>query len=238
MSPGIQSRLIHDTPLAIIDFETTGLTAGHDRVVEVAVVRIDSGTSPRLVFDTLVNPMRPMGATDIHGITDADVARAPTFEDIAGGLVAATAGCVVAAYNVYFDIRFLGFEMANIGVRHLPPHFCLMHLRPMLGLGRRCSLKEACNTHGVPHSDAHTAAADAVASGGLFLKYLPAMTAMGIKTYGDLANLKRHKFLKSFHCLPFPLASEMGLGCSGFLTSRSAATRTTGGPQFAAGAPR
>jgi len=79
MAQGIYTRPIDDTPIAIIDFETTGLTAGADRVVEVSVVRVDPGQEPRLVFDTLVNPHRRVSATEIHGISDADVADAPSF---------------------------------------------------------------------------------------------------------------------------------------------------------------
>lgn len=211
MATGIGDRLISETPVAIIDFETTGLTAGHDRVVEVSVVRVDPGQNPRLAFDTLVNPRRPIAATEVHGITDADVAKAPTFADIAGEVVAATSGCVVAAYNVYFDVQFLGFELGNAGVDQLPPHLCLMYLRPMLGLGSRCKLEEACRTHGVERTPSHIAAADAMASAELFVKYLAAMDAKGIRTYGELAKLKRYKFIDSFGLPPLPDASAFGL---------------------------
>ncbi|MEK6531001.1 MAG: 3'-5' exonuclease [Deltaproteobacteria bacterium] len=95
---GIATKKIAEMPVAVIDFETTGLTAGYDRIVEVAVARIDPGERPRLIFDTLVNPLRPMAATEIHGITDKDVADAPRFKDIAGELLAAIKDCVLAAY--------------------------------------------------------------------------------------------------------------------------------------------
>ena len=52
------------------------------------------------MLDTLVNPRRAIAATEIHGITDDDVADAPEFGDIASDLVAAISDCVVAAYNV------------------------------------------------------------------------------------------------------------------------------------------
>ena len=116
MVQGISTRPIDETPIAVIDFETTGLTPGADRVVEVSVIRVDPGREPRLVFDTLVNPHRCVAATEIHGITDADVADAPSFQNIAGELLDSLNGCVVAAYNVYFDIKFLNFEMRNAGV--------------------------------------------------------------------------------------------------------------------------
>ena len=133
MARGIVERQIAEAPVAIIDFETTGLTPGADRIVEVAVARVDAQGEVRLVLDTLVNPMRRVSATEIHGLTDADVADAPRFADIAGELVGALSDCVVAAYNVYFDINFLNAELFSVGVNHEPPHFCLMYLRRMLG---------------------------------------------------------------------------------------------------------
>ncbi len=81
---GIQDRPVARTPIAVFDFETTGLNPGYDRVIEVSVIRIDPGRSPRLVLDTLVNPRRRVAATEIHSITDADVADAPEFGEIAG----------------------------------------------------------------------------------------------------------------------------------------------------------
>lgn len=211
MTTGIQSRQIADTPVAVIDFETTGLTPGYDRVVEVSVVRIDPGEKPRLVFDTLVNPDRPMAATDIHGITDRDVAAAPRFRDIAGELLAATQGCVIAAFNVYFDIKFLNFELSNAGVIHEPPHFCLMYLRTMLGLGSRCKLDEACRQFGIRYSQSHVAADDAIAAGKLFDACLSEIRRQGIVTFADLARRRSYKFNSSFSLAPFPDPSTFGL---------------------------
>jgi hypothetical protein len=129
---GITDQVIAETPISVLDFETTGLSPGPDRVLEVSVVRMEPGRSPRLVFDTLVDPGRRVAATSIHGITDEDVIGAPAFDEIAGDLVRALSDSVVAAYNVYFDLRFLEFELAGSGLACSPPHFCLMWMRPML----------------------------------------------------------------------------------------------------------
>lgn len=219
---GISQRRISETPIAIVDFETTGLTPGHDRVVEVSIVRVDPGQEPKLVFDTLVNPMRRVAATEIHGITDEDVADAPSFSDIAGEVVSTLNGCVVAAYNVYFDIKFLDSELQNVGVKHNPPHFCLMYLRPMLGLGSRCKLEEACRQDGIDYEVKHVAANDALVSGKLFSRYLDVIEKRGIKTFGDLANLKSYKFVDSFENEPFPDPSNFKLSRCDKLRSRSA----------------
>ena len=105
---GIQSQRIAETPIAIVDFETTGLTPGADRVVEVSIVRVEPGQRSELVLDTLVDPCRAMAATEIHGITDDDVQGAPRFSEIAEDVAQALSGAVVAAYNVYSSSEGLG----------------------------------------------------------------------------------------------------------------------------------
>jgi len=106
---------------------------------------------------------------------------------------------VVAAYNVYFDVGFLDYELRDaVGWVDLPPHLCLMYLRPMLGLGPRCSLEDACRQHGIAHVGAHATSADVRAASRLLGLYLDAMKERRIETFGDLANLKSYKFVASF----------------------------------------
>lgn len=200
---GIHQRIIRETPIAILDFETTGLNPGSDRVVEASVLRLEPNRQGTMVFDSLINPLRPMAATEIHGITDADVADAPAFADVAAEFVNALAGCVVASYNVYFDIRFLEYELLHSGFKALPPHLCLMYLRPMLGLGARCSLMDACRCHGLAYADAHAAGNDAQAAAQLMEIYLDVMSGKSIATFKDLAQLRAYKFVRSFAWAPF-----------------------------------
>jgi len=75
------------TPFAVIDVEATGIyPGGHDRVIEVAVVRMSPGFQIEDEWVTLVNPRRDIGRTDIHGIQAADVEHAPLFDEISGGV--------------------------------------------------------------------------------------------------------------------------------------------------------
>jgi len=162
--PGIESLPLLDTPVSVIDFETTGLYPKNDRVVEVTVVRHDPGREPRLVFDTLVNPQGRVRATEIHGITDDDVCDAPTFPEIAGDLLDALQGSVLSAYNVYSDVKFLIAELDPIGVEFEAPHSCLMYMRPLLGLGKKGPLKQVCDEAGVPLEVSHMSSDDAMAA--------------------------------------------------------------------------
>ena len=84
---GIANLPIDETPIAVVDLETTGLYPGCDRIVEISVVRLQPGRPAELVLDTLVNPRRRVRATEIHGITDADVEDAPEFDELVGDVM-------------------------------------------------------------------------------------------------------------------------------------------------------
>lgn len=83
----------------ILDTETVDLFA---EIVEIAV--IDAATG-RTLLDTLVNPGCPIepGAQAIHGISDADVADAPTWDKVLPRLKRVTKGRQVLAYNADYD---------------------------------------------------------------------------------------------------------------------------------------
>jgi DNA helicase II / ATP-dependent DNA helicase PcrA len=66
-----------------VDIETTGRDTATANVIEIAAVRVRGGEIVE-EYSTLVKPRVPIepGATATHGITEADVAAAPPFEDI------------------------------------------------------------------------------------------------------------------------------------------------------------
>ena len=89
----------------ILDTETTGLKH-YDEICEIAV--IDAITSMPLL-NTLIKPMRtiPEGATKIHGISNAHVANAPSYNDIHKQLMRIFKNKNVIIYNEEFDLRML-----------------------------------------------------------------------------------------------------------------------------------
>ena len=98
---------------AVIDVETTGLHPGRDRILELAILRADEHGRPIDRWSTRMNPGVPVRATHIHGITDADVAGAPSFTDLAVTIGAALQGLVAVAHNAEFDVEFLRAEFAR-----------------------------------------------------------------------------------------------------------------------------
>ena len=96
-----------------MDVETTGLSASNHRVLEIALVTADPSGRVLDEWSTRLNPQGPVGATHIHGITDADVAHAPLFADVLDELNVRLAGAAVVAHNARFDQAFLRAEYAR-----------------------------------------------------------------------------------------------------------------------------
>ena len=122
----------------ILDCETTGFGPG-DRIIELAAVTLD-GKSLETIdeFDTLVNPQRDVGRTDIHGITASMVAAAPTFTEIAATVARLLDGAVPVAHNLPFDARLVRTEAALDGrtrqafaVVEAPAPFAARHPQPL-----------------------------------------------------------------------------------------------------------
>lgn len=107
-----------DRNLAFFDLETTGVTVGADRIIEISVIRI-SPDGTRTDFHKRVNPEIPIPefVSQLTGITNADVANAPNFAAISSGLKQFLEGCDLAGYNSNkFDVPFLIEEFHRVGV--------------------------------------------------------------------------------------------------------------------------
>jgi DNA polymerase III subunit epsilon len=105
-------------PIAFLDLETTGINVSSDRIVEISVLKI-SPNGKEEWMTSRVNPEMPIPAksTAIHGITDMDVANAPTFKEIAKNLAAFMEGTDLAGFNaIKFDIPVLAEEFLRVNI--------------------------------------------------------------------------------------------------------------------------
>jgi DNA polymerase-3 subunit epsilon len=75
-------KSIRSQSFRVLDTETTGLDPRTDAIVELAWAIMRGDGTVLSSNSTLINPGRhiPRDATTIHGITDRDVANAPTLE--------------------------------------------------------------------------------------------------------------------------------------------------------------
>ncbi len=105
-------------PLAFIDLETTGVNISADRIVEIAIVKINPDGTQQ-VKRKLINPLMPIpkGASDVHGITDDMVKDAPTFKQVANEVKQFIDHCDIGGYNSNrFDIPMLIEEFLRVGI--------------------------------------------------------------------------------------------------------------------------
>ncbi|AYF88520.1 MULTISPECIES: PolC-type DNA polymerase III [unclassified Pseudomonas] len=104
-------------PIAVIDFETTGITPGNDcRATEIGVVILEGG---RIVdrYQSLMNagvPIPPF-IQGLTGITNAMVREAPPAEQVMGEAADFIGDLPLLAHNASFDQKFWDFELARIG---------------------------------------------------------------------------------------------------------------------------
>ncbi|MEN1975088.1 3'-5' exonuclease [Cellulomonas sp. P4] len=153
----------YDGPFAIIDVETTGMSPRRgDRVVEVAIVRVDHAGRVLDEYSTLVNPDgRDTGPVHIHRIRASDVIHAPKFGDLAEEVLSRLDGAVVVAHNAAFEERFLRaeFQRAGVPVGALPALCSLRLARQVLTLPNY-RLETIARAAGLPLVDTHTALGD------------------------------------------------------------------------------
>jgi DNA polymerase III subunit epsilon len=105
-------------PIAFIDLETTGINVSTDRIVELSVLKL-SPNGKEEWMSTRINPEMaiPPKSIAIHGINDEDVAKSPTFKEVAKNLSAFLEGCDLAGYNaIKFDIPLLAEEFLRVNI--------------------------------------------------------------------------------------------------------------------------
>ncbi|MGV9836512.1 3'-5' exonuclease [Nocardia niigatensis] len=119
-------QVLRDPAVTVLDTETTGLTGAF--IVEITVLSVDR----RPLLHTLVNPGVPIpeSATRIHGITDRDVAAAPTFDAVLPQLQQVLRGKRVVAYHSDFDAEIIDNELDRLGIQ---PRAGLGELEPGTG---------------------------------------------------------------------------------------------------------
>ncbi|MEZ4987181.1 MAG: 3'-5' exonuclease [Saprospiraceae bacterium] len=105
--------------LIFFDIESTGLNVIRDRIIQIALVKYSAKGKPVEERTYLINPGIPISeeAMSIHGITPKDVARKPTFAQVAQELYDFIGNADLAGYNSNrFDVPMLMEEFDRAGL--------------------------------------------------------------------------------------------------------------------------
>lgn len=158
---------ILNAPYAIIDIETTGLDKKQNRIIEIAVRRIDNKGVFIDEISTLINPefsnpeFADVGPTFIHHILPEHVLDAPTFSEFAPELLNRLSGSIIVAHHAAFEDGFLGaaFARLGIGIPNLPCIDTLWLARQVIDLPNY-KMPTVIDAFGIEEEDAHTALGD------------------------------------------------------------------------------
>ncbi len=108
-----------ERPLIFIDIQTTGLDIRSARIVRLSTLRIEPDGTEEFK-SKLLNPLAPIspGASEVHGITDDQVADEPTFASFARALMTYLAGCDLAGFGIRrFHLKVLESELLRAGIK-------------------------------------------------------------------------------------------------------------------------
>ena len=177
---------------AVVDLETTGGSAIYDRIVEVAVVRLDGGEIVDR-YEQLVDPKVaiPPFITRLTGIDGRMLRGKPAFGEIAEDVRLALGELPLVAHNASFDEAFLRHAFARVGRKLTNPKLCTLRLARRL-LPRLPTYRlDALTTYfGIKNRKRHRALGDAEATALVLSRLLDLAAERGVETFDGLLALQ------------------------------------------------
>lgn len=111
-------RVKLDRPICFFDLETTGAKVGKDRIVEIAILRVDTNNQESQKV-WRINPEMDISfqATQVHGISNQMVEIEPNFAHYSNEIYQFIKGCDLAGFNaIKFDIPILVEELIRADI--------------------------------------------------------------------------------------------------------------------------
>jgi len=173
----------------VVDVETTGFSPPADRVIEIGMVRVESG---RIIayYESLINPRRPVPGpiTSLTGISYSMLSSQPTFDQVCPEIVDFLGDSVFVAHNAPFDWRFVQNEVVlSTGRKLLNRRLCTRALaRKLVPELERRNLDELARFFNLSFSARHRALGDAEVTAELLLRLCERARDLGIEDQAGL----------------------------------------------------
>lgn len=177
----------------IVDIETTGNSPKNgDRMIQFAAVIVEKGAINN-IFTTYINPeiAIPPFISELTGIEDTDVAKAPVFADVADQIRDLFEDACFVAHNVHFDLNFLQEELKKAGKLPLTcPYLDTVELsRIFMPTLDSYKLSDLAAYAGFDHDRPHQADSDALVTAEWFLTLVDKALQLPIETLNQLKKL-------------------------------------------------
>lgn len=183
-------------PLCFFDLETTGINISHDRILEIAVVKV-MPNGEILRKHNILDPQVTIApeSSAIHGITNDDVAGKPTFKDVAKEYAKFLEGADLAGFNILkFDVPMLVEEFLRAGIEFDYSRKKIIDAQKIFHLMEKRTLSAAYKFYtGKDLVDSHSAEADTDATLEVLLAQIerydgqPVTDSLG-KPIGEIKN--------------------------------------------------
>jgi DNA polymerase-3 subunit epsilon/ATP-dependent DNA helicase DinG len=170
-----------------LDLEMTGLEVGEDEIIEVGAVKFQ-GREVLETFSSLVRPRRslPLKITRITGINAADLAGAPSFNDIAPDLARFIKSYPLVGHSFDRDLGMLRAQGMSLPQTVYDTFALATLLLPRIVGYKLGSLAEH---FGISHPDAHRALNDADVTRQVFLSLLDSIAALELPDLAEMIRL-------------------------------------------------
>ena len=109
---------------SIIDIETTGGKFNHEKITEIAILRINEENKVD-VLHRLINPMKKIQpfVEKLTRLNNKMLENKPIFSDVAAEIQDFTKNSIFVAHNVNFDYRVLREEFKSVGINFSRKNF-------------------------------------------------------------------------------------------------------------------
>lgn len=141
----------------VLDTETTGLdpAAGH-RLVEIGCVELVNHLPTGQTFHRYINPERdmPEEAFAVHGLSEQFLAGQPVFAEQVADFLEFIGDAPLVIHNAEFDMRFLNWELRQLGFQPLPANRAIdtLAIARRRFPGAQATLDALCRRFGIDNS--------------------------------------------------------------------------------------
>jgi DNA polymerase-3 subunit alpha (Gram-positive type) len=197
-----------DTPLSgtfvCFDLETTGLSAGFDRITEIGAVKIENGMFKES-FGTFVNPQIPIPAriVKLTGITDSMVANAPLEDEAVKSFFEFCGDSVLVAHNAQFDTSFLKAVCTRHNIEYNYSAIDTVALtRSLVPELKSAKLDKVVKHLRLGTFNHHRAKDDAEVLSRIFIEYIARLKKQDVLSVGAITSKlgkSNYKYLPTYH---------------------------------------
>ncbi len=190
---GTASRcLISEQRFCAVDLETTGLDPTSDEIIALACVPLEHARI--LVKDAYYSLIRPPGyrlsAMKFHGISGQDLAKAPSFGEVAETVHRMTEGIIIG-HSIHFDCALLSRDFKRLGLAFRREALDIALVERWLArecgpAGQDESFDSMLKRYGLRASYRHNAMADAFFAAQIFQLQMSRLERQGIRTVAQL----------------------------------------------------